>query len=419
MTSAERRALAARIIPEVLRGDRRFRRLLFARTGSAFGDWYNEIAVLQLAYVLRAGPATIGILLAVRAAATLLSGVVLSPLADRRDRRALLVALDTARALIAASFIVAYAQRSLTLLLVLSAALSALNALVYPTESAFVPTLVPRARLGDANALMTTALGLTSVAGAATGGVVAAWTSPALCYGLNTLTFVWSALLIASIRGEPGAPREPARATRYFTALGAGFAAARRDPVLVRLMLIAASWGIAGGGYYVLIPVLSNTVYHAGSTAIGTLYALDGVGIMAGGLLARRYLRGSERRAALALGGAYIVQGLGLALLAASAALLAGGSAVVLMRIASGVIISIGPYLIQLHTDEATRGRVFALQTTSYTAVLPLGFLATAACAARLGAPLTGALMGGVSILCGLAFLLTVPNHRPNADCGG
>ena len=165
------------------------------------------------------------------------------------------------------------------------------------------------------------------------------------------------------------------------------------------------SWGLAGGGYYVLIPLLGNQTFHRGALGIGILYAVDGIGVLLGSALVRRIVAGDHDKAIVWYGVAYLTQALFFSLLAQSARFLVGSVMLLLMRISSGVIIPLDTYLLQTSTEPNLRGRLFALHEATYGGVMQVSYILTGIAYIRLGIPHTGIIVGAMSLLCGISWL--------------
>ncbi|MCK9906900.1 hypothetical protein MXD63_43775, partial [Frankia sp. Cpl3] len=91
---------------------------------------------------------------------------------------------------------------------------------------------------------------------------------------------------------------------------------ASRNRLARAIILIGISWGIAGGGYYVLVPLLGNKLLASDGLGIGSLYAIDGVGVVIGAYLVKRFIGKAHRRSMIWYGMAYLAQAIFLALLA-------------------------------------------------------------------------------------------------------
>ena len=141
------------------------------------------------------------------------------------------------------------------------------------------------------------------------------------------------------------------------------------------IILIGISWGFAGGGYYILIPLLGNNIYQMEGLGIGILYAIDGLGVLTGAFLVKKFIHTQYRRGVIWYGISYLIQAVFFALLAHTNTLLTGMFMLYLMRVCSGIIIPLDTYLLQINTKETIRGRVFSLHMATYGGVMQLSYV--------------------------------------------
>lgn len=172
------------------------------------------------------------------------------------------------------------------------------------------------------------------------------------------------------------------------------------------IILISISWGFAGGGYYVLIPVLGQQVYHMDGLGIGLLYVIDGIGILLGARIVGGFVQRSHRRAVIGYGAAYLSQALFFAAMTQIPVFAWGATMLLLMRTSSGIIIPLGTYMLQTATTPDMRGRMFVLHNSAYGAVMQLSYACTGMALSRFPIALVGIVIGAMSMLCGLSWLL-------------
>jgi len=267
-----------------LPGGRPFHLILLALATSALGDWMYNVALLALVFG-RTGSAT---WVALTTAARVLPVVVLGPLggvlADRYDRRALMVAADVARTVLMVGLaVVAAAGLPILLAPVLAALATAASTVTSPSVAASTARLVADDELQRANALRAAIGQGAVVAGPALGAVVLALADPATAILLNGATFAVSAAAVLAIgRHEAFRPRTRGRGeTPSFRAeLLDGARALRGAPTAVRL--VAAD--VLCSGVYGLLTVLLVMVGRQAGAGDGSYGILLG-GFGAGGLV--------------------------------------------------------------------------------------------------------------------------------------
>jgi predicted MFS family arabinose efflux permease len=365
-----------------------FRHYWMGRAGSSIGDWFNEVAILQFAYHATGSPQVVGWLAAVRGLFSLGSGAFLGPFVDRFPKQSLLVALDLSRALVAGGFAVAFGLSSIPLLFGLAALLSTLNGMAYATESTSLPLIVREAELTEANGFVSSMYGFPIIIGALLGGYVSTAFSPAACFGINAASFVWAALHVRAARyvdDVAGAGRGD-----YFVSLRQGYREALHNRIVRNVILIGLTWGVAGSAYYIVIPFIGNVRFHLGALGIGAIYAVDGAGLIAGGLALRWISRRSRLPALVLLGLAYCGQAFFFGLFTAVTAVAGAFAALFAFRVFSGLVIPITGIVLQREVAAELRGRVFAFHAASYMSILQLGYVVAGLAIAKVGVSLTG-----------------------------
>jgi DHA3 family tetracycline resistance protein-like MFS transporter len=268
---------------------RDFRRLWAGTTVSLIGDGIYLVALAWQVYSLKASPAAYA---TVGAAWTLTVVLLLIPaglLADRVERRYVMIAGDLIRALVVGAIAVLSLTGTATIgsLAGLSVLFGIGDALFLPSGTAIVPSLVPADELVQANALTQfTGPVAETLAGPFLGGVLTGFTSTGVAFAVNAGTFAWSALMISlmSHRRTPVEPDSPLRALRE------GFNYVRRTRWF---WLCLVSTGVAllftVGAWDALIPYLVKNDLHASAVSLGLVYACGGVGAMvAAAVMAQR-----------------------------------------------------------------------------------------------------------------------------------
>jgi MFS family permease len=274
-----------------LPGGRPFHLLLTGLAASSCGDFLYNVALLALVFE-RTGSAT---WVALTTAARVLPIVVLGPLggvlADRVDRRRLMVAADAARVLVMVALaIVAAAGLPIVLAPVLAALATAAGTVTPPCVAACTARLVGDAELQRANALRAAIGQGAVVAGPALGAVVLALSDPAVAILLNALTFVVSAAAVLAIAPGPEfapRPRSDSETPSLVRDLKTGAQALRGAPTAVRLV----GADVVGSGVYGMLTVLLVLVSRqvgAGDGGYGILLGGFGAGGLVGAAIMSR-----------------------------------------------------------------------------------------------------------------------------------
>ena len=301
----DRQAPGLRGMVALLRRRPHFRRLWYGDVVSYLGDWLTYVAVSLLALAHGDGLLVVAMVLVAHAAPHALLAPIAGSLVDRIDRRTVLVGANVIRAaltLLMALLAWAGDVWSLQAVLFLRVAVGAFFA---PAQTAALPRVVERDEIQLANALASGTWSVMFSVGVALGGLVAALVGPTLAILLDSLTFVWAAVILwrlPSIIPE-GGTRQAGVVTlvrELHHDLGEAWRYAWRDPHLLEAVLAKTPVLAATGGAWVLLNQLCEDLSWFGSTALtfGILQMSRGVGTAIGPLIEPRLARLTSDRTA-------------------------------------------------------------------------------------------------------------------------
>ncbi len=325
-TSATRDLLA------LLRRNADYRRLFLATVISFMGDWFAFVAVSS--FVTDATGE--GGLAAVVYAASVIPVFLMSPLAgviaDRVDRKKMLVTVDLIRVIPALLMIPAMAWNAPWFAIGCVAVLAALSAFVEPMASAVVPNVVEPEDLSLAQTALGGVWGTMLFLGAAVGGLVSATLGREATFVLNSATFFASAVLVFRIV-RPLQQAIPVQVKE--TLLGSlhqVWSLARSNRVTASLLASKVGVGLATG-IVGLLPAYATTRFGTGDEGVGALLGARGLGALLGPFAAHLIVRGNGRRLYLACGASMFAFGLAYLLLPFAPTLLLAGGCVVLAHV--------------------------------------------------------------------------------------
>ena len=271
-----------------------FRRVWAAASISIFGSLITRLALPFAAIlVLGSGPIEVALLRGVELVAALVFGLVAGAWVDRLRRRPVLIWADLGRAVLLGSIPVAFAFGVLAFwqLLVVSALTAILTTFFDSADTAYLPTIVERDRLVDANAALSASGSVSEFAAfGITGFLVQLLTAP-IAIAIDSVTFIVSALLLGTIRTPeppppPHADREPVLAE-----IRDGLRLVVHDPVLrafaIAQMTLAAMFGVFGAVWFLF--VLEDL--KIGAAVLGVIAAVGGVSGFVGAVVATRATR--------------------------------------------------------------------------------------------------------------------------------
>jgi len=361
---------------ELLRRNRDFRRLWLGQVVSQLGDWFNTIAVMTLVLQLTGSGRAVGLIFVTRFLPSVFAGPLSGVVADRFNRRRIMIWSDVARAAVVLGFLFVRRPEHVWLIYALTVVQLTLSTFFEPAKSAAIPSVVAARDLVAANAVASVTWSAMLTLGAAVGGVVTGLFGTDASFVLDSLTYVLSAVLIGGIR----LPKRPPRERRRLTIAGAlgitdtleGMAYVRARPRVLAYLAVKPAWGV-GGGVLTLLGVFGEKIFPVGgkaATGIGVLYAARGIGTAVGPFVARRFAGDTRRAMQAAIGLSFLVGGLfyvafglstnfALALLVLAAAH-AGGS----------VLWVFSTVLLQTAVEDEFRGRVFAAELAALTLTL-------------------------------------------------
>ena len=272
---------------------------------SQIGDWLYNLALVVLVYERTHSALWAGVTTAARVVPVVVLGPLGGVLADRFDRRRIMITCDLARmGLMVLLAAVAAFQLPIVLAPVIAAIATAAAAPYVPCVAAVTPRVVDDADLPGANAARSAVTGIGIVLGPALGGVLLLLGSAASAFALNALTFGLSALAVLAIRADgdrsPFRVRPTAdRPDGLLREMAQGAAALRAHPAALRLVGADIMCSVLYGAQTVLLLLVSRQV-GLGAQGYGYLFAALGAGGLIGTALAGRVSRRLPSRSVLA-----------------------------------------------------------------------------------------------------------------------
>ncbi len=381
----------------LLRDNRDFRRLYLARLISFAGDWFLIVPLLGLVLEISDSTlATAGVL-----AANALPAFLVSPwagaIADRVDRKRIMVVADLVAAVAVLGLVLVDDLESVALALAIVALVAASVAFVFPASSSALPNVVSRGELAPANVLMGSAWGTMAAVGAAAGGSFAALVGRDAAFLIDAFSFAVAAFLIGGIR-RPLAEGEPAGSAGFLASAAEAIAYARRHPAVAALLTSKAGFGLIASGALVLFPVISLDVFGLGDEGTGLLFGARGLGALIGPFLFRRWFGSSDRRLVGTIGYLVALWGVGYLLLAGAPWFAMAVVAVTLAHMGGGSQWAYSTYGLQLLSADTVRGRIFGFDYGLVTLTMTISSLVVGGLAERVAVrPLVAclALLGG------------------------
>ena len=359
---------------------------------SMVGTWMQMTAQSWLVLTLTHSSAALGLTVALQAVPVLLLGPYGGVIADRVDKRRLMIALQIVmgfQALALGLLVVSGAARFWEIC-VLAVILGLNNAFENSARQAFVREMVGKDELHNAITLNSVTVNAARAVGPAVGGVLIATAGIGICFLLNAASF--AAVVASLLVMDTSALRPSPPSGRAGGQLREGLRYAARTPAIAIPLAMMALVGLLAYEFSVSLPVLAERSFHGGAEAYGFMTAAMGIGAVVGGLFTAARGRTGLRPMITAS------VGFGVAILACAFAPFLGLAYAALLFVgwASVSFIAIGNSTIQLSAEPSMRGRVLSLWQVAFQGTTPVGGPAIGWIIA-LTDPRVGLAVGGVS----------------------
>ena len=261
-----------------LRESRSFRLLWAGQLVSQLGTQLRLVALPYQVFLLTGSPLAVGLIGLVQAVPLLALSLFAGVIADRVDRRRLLLFTQVGLAVVSIALAVTTQAgvASIALLYVLTAAGACCSALDNPTRAALAPALVERRLIRAAMALNQTVFQLSAIVGSAIAGIVIARFGLAGAYWLDAASFIAAVAAVAAMRTPP---RPRVEHLPVLHALVEGVTYLRASRILFATMLVDFLATFFGSPR-ALFPYYAERVFHVGPEGLGLLYAAMGVGAL-------------------------------------------------------------------------------------------------------------------------------------------
>ncbi|MGX7679309.1 MFS transporter [Jatrophihabitans sp. DSM 45814] len=357
-----RDAFAALAIPN-------YRRYISGQAVSLIGTWMQSVAQAWLVLQLTGSGTALGLLVALQTLPVLLLGPYGGVVADRVDKRKLMMSLQSIMGLLAlvlGSLTVTH-QVHLWEVFVLACLLGMNNAFENPARQSFVLEMVGPADLRNAVTLNTVLANAARAVGPAVAGVIIALGGLGICFLLNAASFAAVVFSLFTLDLSALQPSMPTRRSKG--QLREGLTYVRRTPNLLAPLLMMALVGCLAYEFQVVLPVVAKETFHGGPQTYGFITAAMGIGAVIGGVyVAARGRTGlaslvnSAAIFALVLAGAAIAPNLWLEMVA-----------IALVGAVSVGFLSKANTTLQLESAPSMRGRVISLWTVAFLGSTPIG----------------------------------------------
>jgi MFS family permease len=384
------------------RSSRNFRLYLLGQIVSSAGTWMNFTASSWLVLQLSGSGTALGVNAALSFGPVLLLGPFGGVLADRFDKRRILVATQLTYAIIALSIfaLVVADIAQLWMVYALSLASGIVTAFDNPARQSFYVEMVGEEALTNAVSLNSAAFTGSRIVGPAVAGALIATVGIAWPFLIDGISYL--AVIVALMAMHPDEMHVQRRTTRERGHLLAGLRYVWHTPELRRPLLILAVVFTISFQFQVLVPLLAERVFNGDAGTFGALSAVAGFGSFLGAItMAHRNQRPTMRALAL------LVVGFGAGLLLVGAAPVLGVEFALMVPLGyvSMAFMITGNTMLQLNARPEARGRVMALYGAIFLGSTPIGSPAMGWFADQFGVRSGFFLAGVASLVTGLVVL--------------
>ena len=408
---------------DLLKRNRNFRYLWWGNVISLLGDWFNLIASAALVTQLTSSGVAISYLFLVRFLPQFLFSPFAGVIADRYDRKKILIAADLLRAVTVLGFLLIRSADQLWLFYGLTATQFMLSALFVPARSAALANIVEQKDLVAANALDSFTWSTMFALGAFLGGVIATLFGNQAAFVMDASTFLVSAWLISRIampKRERTTASEPRGGWLEFKE---GFRYLWHFPFLLAISFVKAAGSLVWGAINVLEVSYANLVYplsgttftNGGTATLGLIYIASGLGTGLGPLLMRRWLGDSLKRLMIGISIGFFLTGTGILTLGLVNTLPAFLVATFIRTFGTGTLWVFSAVLLQILVPDRVKGRVFGFEFAALTLTESISVLAAGYTQDHFGWSLirvssTFGWLGATVFLLWMTFFLTTRN---------
>jgi len=391
---------------------RNYRLYFVGQLISTSGTWMQSIAQAWLVFQLTGSGVALGVTTALQFTPMLLAGAWGGVVADRVEKRRLLIGTQAASGLLALVLgaVTAFGVVELWMIYGLALALGAVNAIDNPARRAFVAEMVGTEHLTNAVSLSSAMFTSARVIGPAIAGLVIASFGVSWCFFANGLSYVAAVAAFALMRRDEFFAVSPVPKRKG--QLREGLRYAWSTPALRLPLVLTAVIGTLAWNFQVVLPLLAKQTFGGDAGTFGTMYALMSVGSVVGALVTAHQARSTQRfllGAALAFGAVLVLAAIAPTLAIEMLALvLVGGAGIAFTAMANGVL--------QTETAPEMRGRVMALFSVAFLGSTPIGGPIVGWVSEQLG-PRAGLGLGAVATLAVTTVAIAgVRRHRARSS---
>jgi predicted MFS family arabinose efflux permease len=357
----------------LVRGNRNFRRLWMAQIVSEIGDWFYTLSIYTLLLQLTGHASSVALALVLQVLPQTFVGPMAGVVNDRLRRKYVMIAADLVRFAVVLAMLLVRSRSTVWLVYPLLLAETIMAAFFEPARSSVIPNIAAKGEVLIANTLSSATWSVNLLIGASVGGVVAAFFGRDVVFVLNALSFLASAILIGGMRfAEPHAESAAALRPRDlidFSPVLEGIRYVRSHRTLLPAVFAKAGELMIGPSWVIFTVLGANEFavhWHNIDAARGAMLGMSvllggrGLGALVGPLVFARWAGRSDPRLQLGILFGYLITAVGYGTLGFSRTVWMAGACAMLAHMGGSTVWVFSTTLLQLHTEDRFRGRVFS-----------------------------------------------------------
>ena len=407
---------------QLLRSNGNYRSLWLASVISMLGEWFNTIALFFLILEYTGSEFLLGFLFTVRMISFAIFQPFIGLLADRYNRKIMMMATNIVQVFLALGFILVDSASDMWWMIALSGLMMLLHGAYMTAERAAIPNVVSPEHLTTANALDAASWSTALCIGALLGGIVVSQWGANAAFIIDSATFAIGALLLIPVKIEQNVEEEmktPLFKTA-FANIKRGWLRVYTESRLLRIVFAKSSWNIAGGALAGVFLVLlgAETDGYGVAMGFGIFFFARGVGTGLGPIIARNILKDESKWPGL-IGKLVIVSGTFYILvsLTLDISLLLTIVLILLAHAASGANWVLSTILTQRWVEDEMRGRVFSIDMLFMSIAFSISTSVAGYLVEHHNLGIADGILffGSLMVLSGIAFTLWNPGDSKSA----
>jgi len=390
-----------------------YRRWYAGQGISLVGTWMQTIAQGWLVYTLTGSGTQLGLVVALQMVPVLILAPYAGVVADRVDKRRLIIAVQGVMAVLALILGLLTVTGAVRLweVYVLAAALGIATAFDNPARQSFVMELVGPDHVRNAVTLNSVLVNAARAVGPAVAGILIATVGVSVCFLVNAGSYV--AVIASLLLLDRSALRPSVPAPRSRGQLREGLRYVASTPALAVPLAMMGVIGALAYEFQVVLPIVARETFGGGAEVYGFLTAAMGAGAVVGGLI----VAGSGRTGTRAVITACFGFGVSMLLAAAAPTLPLELVAMTIVGAASVTVLAVGNSTLQLAARPDMRGRVMSLWAVAFLGTTPIGG-PIAGWVSETAGGRAGLLMGGITCIVAAAGALSFLSQRRRGVLG-